>query len=277
MLVASGCSSADEGAPATGWHADASAEVGVDAQAEPEPMVETSAEGWVEAQAEASLEAAAESSLEAQVEAGACPAEMVLVGSVCMDRYEAPNKLGELPLVMLHFDEAESWCAHRGKRLCFDDEWTLACGGPDALAYPYGDTLDPGVCNDDQVWKQYNQTLLNGWPWTLATDEIETLGELLDAARATGATGKAAADHVEALYQGTAAGVKIGCVGPAAVFDLTGNVEEWTRRRDGGETSFHGNLKGRYWAESRTCQQGVKTHGDTFRFYEIGFRCCREL
>ena len=28
-----------------------------------------------------------------------------------------------------------------------------------------------------------------------------------------------------------------------------GNVEEWTRRRDGGSADFHGNLKGRYWAD----------------------------
>jgi len=65
-------------------------------------------------------------------------------------------------------------------------------------------------------------------------------------------------------------------VGVAGAYDLCGNVEEWTRRRDGGEPQFHGKLKGRYWAETRTCQNGVISHGDGFRFYEIGFRCCRD-
>jgi formylglycine-generating enzyme required for sulfatase activity len=193
-----------------------------------------------------------------------------------MDLYEAPNAIGELPFVMFHFDEAASWCAARGKRLCFDDEWTEACAGPQGWSWPYGDTHEPGVCNDDKTWLAYNQDLLNGWPWSVETDAIETLGQLLDTVRAVGAGAKAAADHVEALYQGTVAGAKPGCVGSAGVYDLEGNVEEWTRRRDGGEPSFHGNLKGRYWAEPRTCQQGVITHGDTFRFYEIGFRCCRD-
>lgn len=38
---------------------------------------------------------------------------------------------------------------------------------------------------------------------------------------------------------------------------------------------FHGCLKGRYWADTRTCQDIILTHGDLFRFYEIGFRCCK--
>jgi formylglycine-generating enzyme required for sulfatase activity len=81
---------------------------------------------------------------------------------------------------------------------------------------------------------------------------------------------------VEALYQGEGGGNNPGCVNDFGVYDLVGNAEEWTLRADGGSTDFHGALKGRYWAESRTCQSTVTTHGDTFRFYEIGFRCCAE-
>jgi formylglycine-generating enzyme required for sulfatase activity len=78
-----------------------------------------------------------------------------------------------------------------------------------------------------------------------------------------------------ALYQGAAAGEHPECVGAAGVFDLVGNVEEWTTRRDGGSgPDFSGALRGRYWAESRTCQSSVTSHGNAFRFYEIGFRCC---
>lgn len=79
------------------------------------------------------------------------------------------------------------------------------------------------------------------------------------------------------LYQGTAAGERPDCVAEAGVEDLVGNVEEWVRRRDGGDgPQFSGALVGRYWAESRTCRSRVTSHGNAFRFYEIGFRCCRD-
>jgi formylglycine-generating enzyme required for sulfatase activity len=205
-----------------------------------------------------------------------CPAQMALVGATCMDRFEAPNIEGARPLVMYSFLEAEAWCEARGKRLCFDDEWRSACEGAAGARYPYGDTHRPGVCRDEARWRAYNQTLLNGWPSGASGPQIGGLDALLAEARTRGAAATRAADHIEALYQGAGSGAYEGCTNEAGVMDLTGNVEEWTRRRDGGAASFHGNLKGRYWAETRTCQSNITTHGDTFRFYEIGFRCCQD-
>ncbi len=221
-------------------------------------------------------EEAADATPEAEA-AAPCPADMLLVEAACVDRYEAPNQPGALPLVMFTFDESEAWCQARGKRLCFDDEWTRSCEGPTGTSYPYGDAHVSGTCNDDETWKLYDQSKLNGWPWTVSKPNVESLGQLLDAARVTSASGKVAADHVEALYQAEPSGSNPGCAGPAQVFDLCGNVEEWTRRRDGGSgKDFSGSLKGRYWAEPRTCQNAVTNHGNAFRFYEIGFRCCKD-
>ncbi len=203
---------------------------------------------------------------------GPCEPDGAPVGDSCMDLYEAPNQPGQPPLVMYTFDEAEAWCQARGKRLCFDDEWEAACEGPAGTAYPYGDAWDPGVCNDEETWIVYSQSTLNDWPTSAASPEVGSLAELWAAAGASSAV----VAHLQELYQGEGGGVNPGCVGPVGVFDLTGNVEEWTRRRDGGTTSFHGNLKGRYWAETRTCQSDLTSHGDGFRFYEIGFRCCWE-
>ena len=213
---------------------------------------------------------------EIPIDASPCPADMVLLGAACLDLYEAPNHPGAVPLVMYTFDEAAAWCAARDKRLCFEDEWLAACEGAEGFAYPYGDTRVPGQCNDEETWITYDQTLLDRWPWTVSTPDIESLAELFTATRAVSTSAATAADHVEALYQGEAAGDNPGCAGAAGVYDLVGNVEEWTRRRASTDPSFEGNLKGRYWAESRTCQSGVTTHGDGFRFYEIGFRCCRD-
>ncbi|MCC6217728.1 MAG: SUMF1/EgtB/PvdO family nonheme iron enzyme [Polyangiaceae bacterium] len=205
-----------------------------------------------------------------------CPADTVDTGQTCMDRYEAPNFAGALPLVMLTFSESEAWCAARGKRLCFDDEWGDACAGSAGHAYPYGDAHQPGVCNDDERWLAYDQALLDGWPWSLPTATVASLEALLELARSAGPAATLAADHVQALYQAEPSGANAGCVSEAGVHDLSGNVEEWTRRRDGGGPSFHGSLRGRYWADSRTCQSAVTSHGDAFRFYEIGLRCCVE-
>ena len=206
-----------------------------------------------------------------------CPAEMRLVESVCMDRWEAPNVKGELPLVMVTFYEAENWCKERGKRLCYDDEWTQACQGSQKFTYPYGNTHQPGVCNDDKIWRKYEPSKLQLWPWKAASTEIETLQQLWDKVIASGPNGQAVVDHLSWLYQGEPSGANPGCVSEYGVEDLVGSVEEWTRRRDGGSgADFSGNLKGRYWAEVRTCQGNVKVHGNAFRFYEIGFRCCRD-
>lgn len=206
-----------------------------------------------------------------------CPEDMAAVAGFCMDRFEAPNVEGGLPFVMFTFLEAEAWCGARGRRLCFDDEWTRACGGTEGWAYPYGVTREPGVCNDEETWLTYDQPLLNGWPPSASSADATSLETLLAAARIVSPTAAAAADHVAWLYQGEPGGANAGCTHLAeGVFDMTGNVEEWTRRRDGGEPSFHGNLKGRYWADTRTCQSNILVHGDGFRFYEIGFRCCME-
>jgi formylglycine-generating enzyme required for sulfatase activity len=199
---------------------------------------------------------------------------MVAIEDFCIDLHEAPNQGAALPLVMYTFGEAAAWCQQRSRRLCFDDEWTRACAGAGGLAYPYGDTHVPGTCNDEESWMTYNQTLLNGWPGDVSGPDVMSLQELLDAARASSSAGEAAADHVESLYQGEASGANVGCVSADGVLDLCGNIEEWTRRRDGGTPGFSGNLKGRYWAESRTCQQTLLSHGDQYRFYELGFRCC---
>jgi formylglycine-generating enzyme required for sulfatase activity len=201
---------------------------------------------------------------------------MVAIEDFCIDTFEAPNQAGAFPLVMYTFDEATAWCTQRGKRLCFDDEWTRACGGVAELSYPYGNNHMPGTCNDEETWIPYNQTLLNGWPADVSTPNITSLQQLLNAARASSVPGEDSANHVESLYQGEPSGDNTGCVSPDGALDLCGNIEEWTRRRISGDVGFDGNLKGRYWAESRTCQQNVTSHGNSFRFYQLGFRCCSD-
>jgi len=196
---------------------------------------------------------------------------------VCMDIYEAPNIKGKNPLVMYHLNEAEDWCNYRNKRLCYEHEWQAACSSNNQYNYPYGSTFIPGYCNDKRTWKLYNQTILNLWLNGYSTPDIDSFDSLMEkVSRSNHPRSIELVNHLKWLYQAW----KIGdgdshCTSSYGIVDTCGNVEEWTRRLN-GVNLFHGNLKGRYWSESRTCMSNITTHGDLFRFYEIGFRCCKQ-
>ncbi len=69
-------------------------------------------------------------------------------GAFCIDRYEAPG-VGELPRADVTWLQARTACLVQGKRLCEEDEWTKACGGPLGWRLPYGDESVPGLCHAD--------------------------------------------------------------------------------------------------------------------------------
>jgi formylglycine-generating enzyme required for sulfatase activity len=188
---------------------------------------------------------------------------MVRVGDFCMDRYEAPNRRGAKPLVMQSANDATAWCAARNKRLCTEDEWIAACEGDDRRPYPYGREHVDGRCNDDKPWKKIDEEILSKWP------------------------AHEAAEHVEHVYQAERSGSKRRCVSQAGVSDLTGNVEEWVvRTREHAATSGPAPwpyiLIGCYWSGcygggKPTCHSTNNAHGPEFRFYETGFRCCKDV
>jgi hypothetical protein len=171
---------------------------------------------------------------------------------VCMDTYEWPNRAGVVPAVMDRFVDAEAKCASAGKRLCSEFEWEQACEGPDTLPYPYGYKQIPGACNSDKVYRPVSEAKLasnNSAVW-----EAET----------------------KRAWQGEPAGAYPACVSAYGVFDLAGNAEEWvTTSRP--EWPFRSGLKGGYWSKPWAgCRGTNERHGPQFRFYEVGFRCCKD-
>lgn len=89
------------------------------------------------------------------------PSVMVRVDDYCIDKYEAsldtiPSTTkvvaisvpDVLPAVNISQIEAKQACLEAGKRLCTDSEWLRACQSPAGFVYPYGNTLQPGVCAD---------------------------------------------------------------------------------------------------------------------------------
>lgn len=170
--------------------------------------------------------------------------------AVCMDQFEAPNQRGAKPLVMQSFETAAAWCAARGKRMCTEQEWELACEGPERRPFAYGWRVDRTICNSDKAWRPVDE-------------------------RKLGASGEVARREVERLWQGAPSGAYPGCVSPFGIFDMMGNVEEWVASRRGRR--WPGALMGGFWAKPWTgCRGTNDAHEPKFMFYETGFRCCAD-
>ena len=62
----------------------------------------------------------------------------------------ACSEHGVLPWSEVTRAEADAACQATGFELCTQEQWLLACGGPDHLPFPYGPEQRKGVCNDTQ-------------------------------------------------------------------------------------------------------------------------------
>lgn len=160
----------------------------------------------------------------------------------CIDKYEWPNRKGELPIAWQTWHQAKSLCESRSERLCSDHEWTFACEGEAMKPYPYGDGLhrDHTACNTSKPWKDYTKTPRSQ------------------------------------LYQGEPSGSFERCVSPWGVHDMPGNVDEWVVNSSG--KPYVSGLKGGHASFVRNaCRPMTDGHGPTFSLYETGFRCCKDV
>jgi sulfatase modifying factor 1 len=167
----------------------------------------------------------------------------------CIDKYEWPNKYGEKPVFMVSWNEAKSSCESIGKRLCTDTEWTVACEGPEHLPYPYGYKRDATRCNIDKPYPTPHPELI----YNPLTQDAE----------------------LARLDQREPSGARDKCVSPYGVNDMAGNVDEWVVNETQNGWPHVSGLKGGYWGPVRTrCRSMTTAHEETFRYYQIGFRCC---
>jgi hypothetical protein len=167
----------------------------------------------------------------------------------CIDRFEYPNQLGQNPVIVVTFHEAEAMCGKSKKRLCSESEWTFACEGEEARPYPYGFSRDATACVVDRGWRPFAEGALQPRDSAQAREELDR------------------------LWQAEPSGSRGACKSPFGVYDMTGNVDEWTGSVR--TTGFRSVLKGGYWGPVRArCRPATRAHDEDFVAYQQGFRCC---
>jgi hypothetical protein len=209
---------------------------------------------------------------------GGCLAGMVPAGGACVDRYEASLVLvddtgpigswspfhnpgtnrvgavsiaGAVPQGYISGTQAAAACAESGKRLCTDAEWLLACRGSANRTYPYGATRVDGVCNDARAVHPAIERFGTSASWIWSSLDDACINQLPESLALTGS-------HT-------------GCVTPEGVFDLMGNVHEWT-------ADPAGTFRGGYYVDTRIngdgCLYATTAHDVSHWDYSTGFRCC---
>lgn len=159
----------------------------------------------------------------------------------CIDPYEFTPPGYDYPLTHVNWAEAQNLCNAMGKRLCYEDEWEFACEGPEALPFPYGFVRDGKRCNHDYPEEQ------------LVTSP----------------------DHF--VDHRVAATALPECKSPMGVFNLVGNVDEWTTRLN-QEPGHRAILRGGWWLIGRSrCRAATDNHGESYAGMQTGFRCCKSV
>lgn len=206
---------------------------------------------------------------------GGCPAGMVRVSTFCIDRYEAfleeadggtwcpfvnpgtrPMRArsveGAVPQGYITQVQATAACVAAGKRLCTDAEWLRACRGPTNTTYPYGNTRMTGVCNDRRSVHPAIELYGTGASWIYSHIDSPCLNQL-DGGLAR-------------------SGDFSGCSSAEGVFDLMGNLHEWTADPAG---TFRGGFYVDTVINGNGCLYATTAHDVSHWDYSTGFRCCQ--
>ena len=210
----------------------------------------------------------------------ACPAGMVTVSDFCIDRYEASLEMiddnndpigswspfvnpgdtrvramsvgGAIPQGYITADQAQEACDNNHKKtLCTNAQWLRACQGEAGNTYPYGADRIDGLCNDDR-WKHpaidYFGTNA-AWIWS-------ELGH------------RCISQQVQTVDP---AGASLECKTEEGVFDMMGNLHEWTSDPEG---TFRGGFYDDTQINQEGCLYKTTAHPRSHWDYSTGFRCC---
>ncbi|HJL04418.1 MAG TPA: MopE-related protein [Polyangiaceae bacterium LLY-WYZ-15_(1-7)] len=158
----------------------------------------------------------------------------------------ACSRPGVLPWTQVTWAEARDACAAAGMRLCTEDEWERACESASGSC----DWAYASSC------RSYQDDTCNGNDYDTSADPGDQ-----DAALATGSLPMCYASH--------------GGSASDRIYDLSGNVKEWTQRRSAGVNP----LRGGSYNNSRLglrCDFDFTVADDAFQIANVGFRCCSD-
>lgn len=178
---------------------------------------------------------------------------------------KAPRKVravslrGAIPQSNISMVDAKAACENSHKQLCTDSEWLRACAGPKGdRKFPYADSPGkrvPGRCNDqprvpsplDEAYGKINPKPDGGEFGPFMRNAC-----ILQRPRSLTRTG--------ALKD---------CVTPEGVFDMIGNLHQWTSGKV---------FRGGYFQDQKLngegCTYVTTRHAPEHNDYSTGFRCC---
>jgi formylglycine-generating enzyme len=211
---------------------------------------------------------------------GSCLPGMIPVATFCIDRFEAAlveilgdgstvpwspyfNPAGHrvravslrsaVPQGYLNETEAAAACAEAGKRMCTNTEWLRACQGPSGTTYPYGNTREPGVCNDARSVHPAVELYGTADTWIYSHIDSPCLNQLADGLALTGSHGS--------------------CITAEGAYDMMGNLHEWTSDPAG---TFRGGFYVDTVVNGPGCLYATTAHDVSHWDYSTGFRCCAD-
>lgn len=192
----------------------------------------------------------------------------------CMDKYEWPNKEGQIPQDWVSWYDAKSSCESVGKRLSTAHEWTLAAEGSHMHPLPYGDGFhrDNTMCNFDRYYSSVT-----------GTQAFKDLGlKTIDVFQSRSSNDKMS--QALRLFL-VPSGSMPNCMSDYGVYDMAGNIDEWVLN-EGGITScpsakcdgwISGLKGGHVWHVRNASRPMTGAHGPTFGWYETGTRCAKDI
>jgi len=187
-----------------------------------------------------------------------CTSSKLVHMHYCIDKYEWPNKKGQVPQDWMTWYDAKKAVESVGKRLCTAREWTLAAEGPNMHPLPYGDGFHRNqMCNIDNHMPKGMDVFKSRTPNDETSQELRSLL--------------------------VPSGSKPDCHSDYGVYDMAGNIDEFVVN-EGGTTCVNkstGNcisgLKGGHvWHVRQAARPMTTAHGEGFGWYETGTRACKD-
>src|SRR6185295_10318587 len=164
-------------------------------------------------------------------------------------KVRAVSRSGEIPQGYISKNEAEEACHNAHKRLCTQEEWQRACyGGRKPSTYPYGEHRKSGYCNDDG----------RAHPYAYGSHDAMNDPRINQQPNSVARTGEF--DKCKSAYD---------------VFDMVGNLHEWTSETTPYAGGMKGVFRGGYYQDTNQngvgCNYKTVVHDVGYHDYSTGF------